>query len=144
MLIDDDVQALDRRAREVGGVIGWDLQFVVAPNAEYVGLAAGGGAENADQIIVLGPSRITDLAVHEIDVALDALGGVQIGRVARGRYGSIERRGATRFCLLGVSTTGLLFVVRGNIAGRSPRTPPLWPGAMTRPGFFLWCPTRAS
>lgn len=73
VLTDDDVQALNRRAREVGGVIGWDLQFVVAPNAEYVGLAAGGGADQAEQIIVLGPSRITDLAVHEIDLALDAL-----------------------------------------------------------------------
>ena len=73
VLTDDDVQALDRRAREVGDVIGWDLQFVVAPNAEYVGLAAGGGADQAEQIIVLGPSRITDLAVHEIDLALDAL-----------------------------------------------------------------------
>lgn len=73
MLTDDDVQTLDRRAREVGGVIGWDLQFVVAPNSEYVGLAAGGGADQTDQIIVLGPSRITDLAVHEIDLALDAL-----------------------------------------------------------------------
>lgn len=73
VLTDDDVQRLDRRAREVGGVIGWDLEFVVAPNAEYVGLTAGGGAEHADQIIVLGPSRITDLAVHEIDLALDAL-----------------------------------------------------------------------
>lgn len=73
VLTDDDVQTLDRRAREVGGVIGWDLQFVVAPNSEYVGLAAGGGADQTDQIIVLGPSRITDLAVHEIDLALDAL-----------------------------------------------------------------------
>jgi len=27
----------------------------------------------ADQIVVLGPSRIADLAVHEIDLALDAL-----------------------------------------------------------------------
>ncbi|KAA1427057.1 hypothetical protein F0402_20225 [Mycolicibacter arupensis] len=73
VLTDDDVQALDRRAREVGGNIGWDLQFVVAPNSEYVGLAAGGGAAHADQIIVLGPSRVSDLAVHEIDLALDAL-----------------------------------------------------------------------
>ena len=73
VLTDDDVQTLDRRAREVGGVIGWDLQFVVAPNSEYVGLAAGGGADQADQIIVLGPRRITDFAVHEIDLALDAL-----------------------------------------------------------------------
>ena len=73
VLTDNDVQALDRRAREVGADIGWDLEFVVAPNSEYVGLAAGGGADHADQIIVLGPSRITDLAVHEIDLALDAL-----------------------------------------------------------------------
>lgn len=67
VLTDDDVQTLNRRAREVGGVIGWDLQFVVAPNSEYVGLAAGGGADHADEIIVIGPSRITDLAVYEID-----------------------------------------------------------------------------
>jgi hypothetical protein len=40
---------LDRRAREVGVEIGWDLQFVVAPNAEYVGLAAGGGADHAER-----------------------------------------------------------------------------------------------
>jgi hypothetical protein len=73
VLTDDDVQALDQRAREVGGVIGSDLEFVVAPNAEYVGLAAGGGADHAEQIIVLGPSHITDFAVHEIDLALDAL-----------------------------------------------------------------------
>lgn len=72
VLTDDDVQTLDCRAREVGGEIGWDLQFVVAPNSEYVGLAAGGG-DHAEQIIVLGPSRITDFAVHEIDLALDAL-----------------------------------------------------------------------
>ena len=68
MLTDEDVLALDRRAREVGRRIGWDLQFVVAGNPEFVGLVAG-----ADQIVVLGPSRIADLAVHEIDLALDAL-----------------------------------------------------------------------
>ena len=73
MLTAEDVLALDRRACEVGRRIGWDLQFVVAPNSEYVGLAAGGGADQAEQIIVLGPSRIADLAVHEIDLALDAL-----------------------------------------------------------------------
>ena len=42
MLTDNDLRTLDQRAREVGGVIGWDPQFVAAPNAEYVGLAAGG------------------------------------------------------------------------------------------------------
>lgn len=73
MLTDDDVQALDRRAHEVGRHIGWDLQFVVAGNPEFVGLAAGGGADQAEHVIVLGPSRIADLAVHEIDLALDAL-----------------------------------------------------------------------
>ncbi len=73
MLTDDDVQALDRRAREVGRHIGWDLQFVVAGNLEFVGLAAGGGADQAEHIIVLGPGRIADLAVHEIDLAPNAL-----------------------------------------------------------------------
>lgn len=68
MLTDDDVLALDQRAREVGRHIGWELQFAVMPNSEYVGLLAG-----ADQIVILGPSRIADLAVHEIDLALDAL-----------------------------------------------------------------------
>ncbi|MCB0943830.1 MAG: hypothetical protein KDB49_01775 [Mycobacterium sp.] len=70
MLTAEDVLALDRRACEVGRRIGWDLQFVVAGNPEFVGLVAVAGP---DQIIVLGPSRIADLAVHEIDLALDAL-----------------------------------------------------------------------
>ena len=73
MLTDDDVLTLDRRAREVGRHIGWDLKFVVAGNPEFVGLVAGGGADQAEPIVVIGPSRITDLAVHEIDFALDAL-----------------------------------------------------------------------
>jgi hypothetical protein len=68
MLTDDDVSALDQRARKVGCHIGWELQFAVMPNSEYVGLLAG-----PDQIVILGPSRISDLAVHEIDIALDAL-----------------------------------------------------------------------
>ncbi|MBN7296621.1 hypothetical protein [Mycobacteroides abscessus] len=68
MLSDDDIAALDQRARVVGEHIGWALSFMVAPNPEFVGLCAG-----PDQIIVVGPSRISDLAVHEIDLALDAL-----------------------------------------------------------------------
>ena len=73
MLTDDDVVTLDRRAREVGRHIGWDLQFVVAGNPEFVGLVAGGGADQAGQIVVLGPSRIPDHPDHQIDLALDAL-----------------------------------------------------------------------
>jgi len=68
MLTDDDVSALDQRAREVGRGVGWNLQFAVMPNSQDVGLLAG-----PDQIVILGPSRISDLAVHEIDLALDAL-----------------------------------------------------------------------
>lgn len=68
MLTDDDITVLNRRAREVGQHIGWELTFVVAPNPEYVGLCAG-----PDRVVVRGPSRVSDLAVHEIDLALDAL-----------------------------------------------------------------------
>lgn len=68
MLTDDDVLALNKRAREVGREIGWEMRFAVMPNSQYVGLLAGD-----DKIVILGPSRITDLAVHEIDLALDAL-----------------------------------------------------------------------
>lgn len=68
MLTDDDITVLNRRAREVGQHIGWELTFAVAPNPEYVGLCAG-----PDRVVVLGPSRVSDLAVHEIDLALDAL-----------------------------------------------------------------------
>lgn len=68
MLTNDDITALNRRAREVGESIGWELVFAVAPDSEFVGLCAG-----HDRIIVLGPSRVSDLAVHEIDLALDAL-----------------------------------------------------------------------
>lgn len=68
MLTDDDIATLNQRAREVGQRIGWELAFAVAPNPQFVGLYAG-----PDRIIIVGPSRISDLAVHEIDLALDAL-----------------------------------------------------------------------
>jgi hypothetical protein len=68
MLTNDDVWALDQRAQAVGRHIGWELQFAVTPNPQYVGLLAG-----PDQIVILGPSRISDFAVHEIDLALDRL-----------------------------------------------------------------------
>jgi hypothetical protein len=68
MLNSDEVAALDQRAREVGRRIGWELLFAVMPNSESVGLCAG-----SDRIVILGPSRISDLAVHEIDLALDGL-----------------------------------------------------------------------
>lgn len=67
-MTDDDIAALERRAREAGERIGWELTFAVLPNPEFVGLCAG-----PDRIIVVGPSRISDLAVHEIDIVLDAL-----------------------------------------------------------------------
>lgn len=51
VLTDEDVLALDRRAREAGRSTGWDLQFVVAGNPESVGLVAG-----ADQIVVPDPA----------------------------------------------------------------------------------------
>jgi hypothetical protein len=57
-----------RQAREVGSHIGWELRFAVMPNPKYVGLMAG-----PDQIVILGPSLVSDLAVHEIDIALDDL-----------------------------------------------------------------------
>jgi hypothetical protein len=68
MLTRDDVAGLDRRAREVGHHIGWELLFAVMPNSEYVGLCAG-----PDRVVILGPSRVSDLAVHEIDLTLDEL-----------------------------------------------------------------------
>lgn len=68
MLTDDDIATLNQRAREVGQLIGWELRFAVAPNPDFVGLCAG-----PNRIIVIGPSRVSDLAVHEIDLALDAL-----------------------------------------------------------------------
>ena len=64
---------LSTDAREVGGVIGWDLQFVVAPNSEYVGLAAGGGAIKLSRSSSSAPAASLISAVHEIDLALDAL-----------------------------------------------------------------------
>ena len=53
VLTDEDVQALDRRAREVGDVIGWDLQFVVAPNGHEVVL------------------WVTDVAKNEVSLSLE-------------------------------------------------------------------------
>ncbi|MFY1661186.1 hypothetical protein [Micromonospora sp. WMMD1274] len=64
----EDVQRLNDRPREVGRKIGWDLQFCVAPNPEYVGVAAG-----PNQVFVLGPAKLSDLAAHDIELDLDAL-----------------------------------------------------------------------
>jgi hypothetical protein len=67
-LTEEQVAELDARAHTVGEQIGWKLRFVVAPNSEYVGLAAGD-----DQVIVVGPARLSDLAAHDIDLTLDDL-----------------------------------------------------------------------
>jgi hypothetical protein len=64
----DDVTRLNDRAGEVGQKIGWDLKFIVAPNTEYVGVVAG-----PDQVFVLGPSGLSDMAAHDIELDLDAL-----------------------------------------------------------------------
>jgi hypothetical protein len=64
----DDVERLNERAREVGERIGWRLRFVVAPNPEYVGLVAG-----PDQIFVIGPGKLSELAAHDVELDLDAL-----------------------------------------------------------------------
>jgi hypothetical protein len=68
VLTEDDKATLDKRAGDIGQQIGWKLRFIVLPNPQLVGLAAGD-----QQIIVFGPSRIADLAVHEVDLVLDAL-----------------------------------------------------------------------
>jgi hypothetical protein len=65
---DDDIRKLDARARAVGERIGWELHFKVAPNPDFVGLAAG-----ANPVFVLGPSRLADLLLHDVDLALDRL-----------------------------------------------------------------------
>jgi hypothetical protein len=67
-LTEHDIEILDRRASAVGAVIGRDLHFVVAPNPEFVGLIAG-----PQRIFVVGPSRLSELAAHDIDMTLDAL-----------------------------------------------------------------------
>lgn len=68
MLQHKDVERLDARAGEVGEQIGWDLAFCVAPNPEYVGVVAG-----PDQVFVLGPAKLSDLAAHDVELELDAL-----------------------------------------------------------------------
>lgn len=64
----EDVVRLNERARDVGLKIGWDLEFAVAPNPEYVGVTAG-----PDRVFVLGPSKLAELAAYEIEFQLDAL-----------------------------------------------------------------------
>lgn len=63
-----EVAALNERSREVGNKIGWALHFAVLPNTDYVALVAG-----PDNVVVVGPSKLADLAVHDIDLTLDAL-----------------------------------------------------------------------
>lgn len=62
----DEIEALDERARHVGEAIGRDLRFVVAPNPEFVGITS-------QNIFVLGPDRLADMAAHDVDLTLDAL-----------------------------------------------------------------------
>jgi hypothetical protein len=64
----NDIAVLDARARSVGERIGWEMHFRVAPNPEFIGLTAG-----ANHIFVVGPSRLADLAAHEVDLTLDEL-----------------------------------------------------------------------
>jgi len=64
----EDVSRLDERARQVGSTIGCQLEFHVAPNPEYVGVTAG-----PDRIFIIGPSKLSDLAAHDVDLDLDAL-----------------------------------------------------------------------
>ena len=63
-----DVQRLNDRARAVGEKIGWQLQFCVAPNPEWVGVTAG-----PNGVFVLGPARLSELAAHDIELELDSL-----------------------------------------------------------------------
>jgi hypothetical protein len=65
-LSEQDVERLDARAQEVGRAERWDLHFVVAPNPEYVGLTA-------DDIFIVGPAKLGDLAAHDIEMELDAI-----------------------------------------------------------------------
>jgi hypothetical protein len=67
-LTDDEIRKLDARACAVGERIGWELHFRVSPNPDFVGLAAG-----ANQVFVVGPSRLAELVIHDVDLTLDAL-----------------------------------------------------------------------
>jgi hypothetical protein len=67
-LTDDEIRKLDARAREVGERIGWDLHFMVSPNPDFYGLAAG-----ANRVFVVGPSRLADPVVHDVHLTLEAL-----------------------------------------------------------------------
>lgn len=67
-LNDQDIRTLDERAKAVGAALGWELHFVVAPNPDFVGLTAG-----PEGIVIMGPSRLSDLAAHDVDLTLDAL-----------------------------------------------------------------------
>lgn len=62
------VADLDARAQEVGMKIGWRLRFISGPNPEYVSLVAG-----PDQVCVVGPAKLSNLAALDIDLTLDAL-----------------------------------------------------------------------
>mgnify|MGYP000902868749 CR=1 FL=1 len=67
-LTPEEIAALDERARQVGASVGWDLNFVVAPNPEFVGLIAGPA-----NVFILGPTLLSDLAAYDVDLTLDAL-----------------------------------------------------------------------
>lgn len=64
----EQISELDTRAQQVGAKIGWPMRFIPAPNPEYVALVAG-----TDQICVVGPAKLSNLAAHDIDLTLDQL-----------------------------------------------------------------------
>ena len=61
-------EQLEARAKEVGAKIGRELTFRILGNDEYVAITAA-----PDNQVILGPSKLSDLAAQEFDLDLDAI-----------------------------------------------------------------------
>ena len=62
----DDVAMLDKHARQIGDVVGWDLRFAQAPDSELVGLAA-------DGVFIYGPKRVDEMTSRDVGMDLDQI-----------------------------------------------------------------------
>lgn len=65
-LSDEEVARLKEAATAVGRTVGRRLEFVVAPNSEFIGLTV-------DGTFIVGPDHLANLAAHDVELELEAI-----------------------------------------------------------------------
>ncbi|WP_155369755.1 hypothetical protein [Catellatospora vulcania] len=71
-LAPDQLEHFQKRAREVGEKVGWELEFSTAPaDPDIVGLHAWDSEGRGN--FVINPADLANMAAHNIDLVLDLL-----------------------------------------------------------------------